>query len=48
MHLISPIAAAHRFPGEEVMVMADDVDVSVGLVDIDGTSAYTERMGKNG
>jgi hypothetical protein len=46
MYLILPITAAHRFPGEEVVAMADDVDVTVRLVGIDGTSACRERMGR--
>ena len=46
MYLILPTAAAHRFPGEEVMAMADDVDVHVRLVGFDSTSACRERMGR--
>jgi hypothetical protein len=46
MHRILPITAAHWFPGEEVVAMADDVDVLVRLVGIDSTSACRERMGK--
>ena len=46
MYLILPIAAAHRFLGEEVMAMSDDVDVPVGLVCIDITSTHREGMGR--
>ncbi len=46
MYQTVPIAAAHRFPGEEVMAMADDVDDPVRLVEFDSTSAYRERMGE--
>ena len=46
MDLTLPTTTAHRFPGEEVMAMADDVDVPVRLVGIASTSAFRERMGR--
>jgi hypothetical protein len=41
-----PTTTAHRFLREEVMAMADDVAVPVRLVDVSGTSAFRERMGR--
>jgi hypothetical protein len=46
MYPVLTILAAHRFPGEEVMAMAEDVDVPVRHVAIDRTSARKERMGR--
>jgi hypothetical protein len=41
-----PSSGAHPFPGEEVMAMTDDVDVSVCRVRIDSTPDRSERMGR--
>ena len=46
MYLIRPSTSAHWSPGEEVMAMADDVDVPVCRVTIDSTSDYRERVSK--
>jgi hypothetical protein len=43
---ILPATTAHRFLGEAVMAMADDVGLPGRLVDTCSTSAFRERMGR--